>query len=183
MTVKASHPSDNMQSPLSVLDVLSLESPESTAGKQRSSFPKLPPLGGQSVNSIFRRSSADGSRSAEGVGLSLPAPRPVLTACATSPTRPNARGRLRVRSSLLSRSSSLNDNKVDISCPQVAVFLLTTHSRTATLGTPMQVLAATQLQRTPSLACPDLFTFGDHFVFEGIIGRSSHSEVYSLASA
>lgn len=117
MTVKAVHPSDNMQSPLSVLDVLSLESPESTAGKQRSSFLKLPPLSGQSVNSIFRRSSADGSRSVEGVGLFLPAPRPVLTVCATSPTRPNARGRLRVRSSLLSRSSSLNDNKVGIVSP------------------------------------------------------------------
>ena len=117
MTVKAVHPSDNMQSPLSVLDVLSLESPEITAGKQRSSFPKLPPLGGQLVNSVFRGSSADGSRSIEGVGLSLPAPKPVLTACSTSPTRPNARGRLRVRSSLLSRSSSLNDNKVDILYP------------------------------------------------------------------
>lgn len=112
MTVKGVHSSDNMQSPLSVLDVLSLESPESTTGKQRLSFPKLPPLGGQSVN--LRRLSADGSRSIEGIGLSLPAPRPVLTACSTSPTRPNARGRLRVRSSLLSRSSSLNDNKVDV---------------------------------------------------------------------
>lgn len=117
MTLKIVHPSDNTQSPLSVLDALSLDSPDSTAGKQHLSFPKLPPLGGQSVNSIFRRSSADGSRSIDGVGLSLPAPRPVLTACSTSPTRPSARGRLRVRSSLLSRSSSLNDNKVDIMCP------------------------------------------------------------------
>ncbi|KAL3156366.1 hypothetical protein ABBQ38_000681 [Trebouxia sp. C0009 RCD-2024] len=152
MTVKSSYVSENMQSPLSVLDVL--DSPESTVGKQRFSFSRLPPLGGQSINSVFRKSSADGSGSMEGARLSVPAPsRPVLTACSTSPTRPNARGRLKVRSNFLSRSSSLNDNKV---------------------------LVATQLQRTPSLACPDLFTFGDHFLFEGIIGRSTHSEVYRV---
>jgi hypothetical protein len=41
----------------------------------------------------------------------------------------------------------------------------------------LQVLVATKLQRTPSLACPDLFMFEDHFVFEGLIGKSPHSEV------
>lgn len=41
----------------------------------------------------------------------------------------------------------------------------------------LQVLIATKLQRTPSLACPDLFTFADHFAFESILGRSSHTEV------
>ncbi|KAK9819802.1 hypothetical protein WJX72_002609 [[Myrmecia] bisecta] len=51
------------------------------------------------------------------------------------------------------RSSSLNDNKV---------------------------LVATQLKRTASLTCPDLFTFEDHFEFQAVIGRSELSEVYQV---
>ena len=41
----------------------------------------------------------------------------------------------------------------------------------------VQVLVATKLHRTPSLACPDLFTFEDHFIFECLIGKSPHSRV------
>ena len=41
----------------------------------------------------------------------------------------------------------------------------------------VQVLVATKLHRTPSLACPDLFTFEDHFNFERLIGKSPHSRV------
>lgn len=41
----------------------------------------------------------------------------------------------------------------------------------------MQVLLATQLRRTPSLACPDLFHFDEHFIFLSVLGRTRLSEV------
>ena len=169
MIAKSTSHSDNTQSPLSVLDVFSLDSPE-TVGRQRSSFGNLPPRGRQSVNTSLQKLSTD-----EGIRLSLPATRPALTACSTSPTRPHSRNKVRLRSNFLSRSSSLNDNKVRIrELPQPCHFAYACHSA-AELR--LQVLIATKLQRTPSLACPDLFTFADHFAFEGILGRSSHTEV------
>ncbi|KAL0054481.1 hypothetical protein WJX82_009592 [Trebouxia sp. C0006] len=145
MTVKPFQHSGNNQSPLSVLDILSIDSPE-TVVKQRPSLSKLPPKSGLPLNASCQRFSTDSRGSVEGI-------KPVLTACPTSPTRPKPHGRIRVPSSLLSRSSSLTDNKV---------------------------LVATKLQRTPSLACPDLFMFEDHFVFEGLIGKSPHSEVFRV---
>ena len=111
MTTKSFQYSDNNQSPLSVLDVLSLDSPE-TVVKQSPCFSKLPPRAGRAVNVSCQQFSTDINSSCEGIMCSLPASKPVLTACPTSPTRPKQHGRFRVRSSLLSRSSSLNDNKV-----------------------------------------------------------------------
>ena len=96
--------SDNNQSPLSVLDILSIDSPE-TVVKQRPTLSKLPPKSGLPLNASCQRLSTDSRGSVEGI-------KPVLTACPTSPTRPKPHGRIRVPSSLLSRSSSLTDNKV-----------------------------------------------------------------------
>ncbi len=104
MTVKPFQHSGNNQSPLSVLDILSIDSPE-TVVKQRPSLSKLPPKSGLPLNASCQRFSTDSRGSVEGI-------RPVLTACPTSPTRPKPHGRIRVPSSLLSRSSSLTDNKV-----------------------------------------------------------------------
>jgi len=104
MMVKPFQHSDNNQSPLSVLDILSIDSPE-TVVKQRPSLSKLPPKSGLPLNASCQRFSTDSRGSGEGI-------RPVLTACPTSPTRPKPHGRITVRSSLLSRSSSLTDNKV-----------------------------------------------------------------------
>ncbi len=44
----------------------------------------------------------------------------------------------------------------------------------------MQVLLATQLRRTPSLACPSLFHFDEHFDFLSVLGRTRLSEVIIL---
>lgn len=104
MTVKPFQHSDNNQSPLSVLDILFIDSPD-TVVKQRPSLSKLPPKSGLQLNASCQRFSTDSRGSVEGI-------RPVLTACQTSPTRPKPHGRIRVPPSLLSRSSSLTDNKV-----------------------------------------------------------------------
>lgn len=104
MTMKPFQHSDNIQSPLSVLDILSIDSPE-TVVKQRPSLSKLPPKSGLPLHAGFQRLSTDSRGSVEGI-------KPVLTACPTSPTRPKPHGRIRVPSNLLSRSSSLTDNKV-----------------------------------------------------------------------
>ena len=104
MTMKPFQHSGNNQSPLSVLDILSIDSPE-TVVKQRPSLSKLPPKSGLPLNASCQRFSTDSRGSVEGI-------KPVLTACPTSPTRPKPHGRIRVPSSLLSRSSSLTDNKV-----------------------------------------------------------------------
>lgn len=119
MTVKSWQHSGNNQSPLSVLDNLSVDSPE-TVVKQRSSFSALPPKATQPTNAGCQQLSTDSTSSGEGMRFSLPASRPVLTACPTSPTRPKPHGRIRVRSSLLSRSSSLTDNKVCRKGPSMA---------------------------------------------------------------
>ena len=104
MTVKPFQHNDNNQSPLSVLDILSVYSPE-TVVKQRPSLSKLPSKSGLLQNASCQRLSTDSRGSVEGI-------KPVLTACPTSPTRPKPHGRIRVASNLLSRSSSLTDNKV-----------------------------------------------------------------------
>lgn len=169
-----------MQSPLSVLDLAALDSPV-TAVKPQAFTSGLPPRASQSGLGTSQRSSVDQYSSSDRINFSISACKPVLTVCPNSPTRPKAQSRSRLRTARLSRSSSLNDSKV-CSEPEADRYSCTHPMTLILLDAFVQVLVATKLQRTPSLACPDLFTFGNHFVFEGMIGRSSYSEVWCLAA-
>ena len=111
MDFKYNDVSSCTQSPLSVLDLAALDSPAS-AVKPQPSTSGLPPRASQSSLGSGQRSSIDPYTSSDRINFSISACKPVLTVCPTSPTRPKAQSRSRLRTARLSRSSSLNDSKV-----------------------------------------------------------------------
>ncbi|KAK9844695.1 hypothetical protein WJX74_005606 [Apatococcus lobatus] len=151
-------------SPLSVLDFITVDSPLPVPGCTTpltspeapvfdgSPSPNLPQSPLLASQKLFARLSSTNFRTpGRGTSSNIP-PRAAQIARAPSPQRQKG-ARARFKGRKFGRSSSLNENKV---------------------------LLATQLRRTPSLACPDLFHFDEHFIFLSVLGRTRLSEVFHV---